>query len=156
MDASATVSIGFRFIAWLLPWLMIRCFPDRKLDELLEVYPSPIGDSIDIYFPSRRATCWLQFVNLTPFRLRIDRLEVKVVVGSLGVLMRKVLPEDIPSLGRAKLFCEDSFDADPAVVAHAAKENKARIEIRGFIVCGSRSFSFSRNFQDLRGFRVNG
>lgn len=155
MDPASSVSIGVRLLAKALPWLVARFFPDKKLDDLLEVYPVPTGDSIDIYFPGRRATCWLRVVNLTPFELRIDRLEVKIVIGSVGILVHKVLPDIIPSLGRAKIFCEDSFDADSNALAHALKETKARIELRGFVVCGNRNFSFSRHYDDLKGFRIS-
>lgn len=156
METAATVSIGVRLLAKIMPWLVVRFFPVTKLDELLEVFPIPTGDALDVYFPGRRATCWLRVINLSPFELQIDRIEIKIVIGSVGVIIHKVLPDVIPSLGRAQLFCEDSFDADAAALTHSAEAKDARIELRGFVVCGNRSFPFSRHYDNLKGFRLQG
>ena len=156
MDPKSSVSIAIRLLAKLIPWLILKCFPEKRLDDLLEIFPRPTGDSVDIYFPGRRATCWLRVINLTPFEIKLDRVEVKVVAGGVALLIHKVMPEVVQSLGRVEVFCEDSFDADPEAFKLAKAEEKIRLEISGHIVLRNRSFTVKRSFDDLRGYRING
>jgi hypothetical protein len=156
MDSSATVSLIVRLLARAAPWIMVRFFSIHKLDALLEIHPMPTGEAVNLYYPNRQATCWLHVINLTPFQVQLDRLEITIAADRLSTVVQKILPDTVPSLTKKSIFCQGNFSADPSAIALAVKSTKICLDIRGYVTCSARSFLFQRHFDDLRGFRISG
>lgn len=138
-----SISSIWKLLKWLPPFFLKRVFTKEKLADLILVDILPRHEVATVNLGDVASyRIWLQFVNISPFDVEIDRAELRFYCA--GLVMKSVLLKKTPlASGQISqlLFSESMTDGHANQIAKYIDNHQSAIEMDIEFNCKLHNFS---------------
>ncbi len=145
MEITSIIEI-WKWFKWLPNYLLRRIFSKKRLSELIYIDIKPRGDSVRVNLNETSSyEVWLQFINMSPFDVELDRAEFDFNFGGTGVKNKHLRKSVIKSGQIFDLRISDGIEGNKAKVISRMSNSGNESSVNLYCVFNCKLHQFEKD-----------